>query len=100
MGWLVLSFIICIITGVMNYFAEYEQIEDFFVGFFFGVVISLCVIAISGVIALGYTEIIKTEEEIQYNIIGLENKDSIKTNIHGSFILGCGGISRWFIIYN
>lgn len=94
MGWLVLSFIICVIMGVIAYFAEYEQVEDFFMGFFMGAVISLCIIAISAAIALGFTEIIKTEEEVQYNIIGLENKDSIKTNIHGSFILGCGGVSR------
>lgn len=93
MGWLVLSIIICIVVGIIAYFAEYEDVESFIFGVFIGALISLFVIAILTVVSLCFTEVVGEEEEIQYNIISLENKDAIKSNIHGSFILGYGGIS-------
>lgn len=89
MGWLLIFFIIMLISVI---WVIYDG-ESFGMSIFAGFCIACIAMAILEFISIPFKKEIEIREEIQYNICGLENKYISENSAKGAFILGTGGFS-------
>ncbi len=93
MGWIILIIIIVFICIVWVSLDIHDIVEGIFEGGLLGLMISIFVLGFLVLISMGEEQIINTYEEKQYNICGLENKNSMESNINARFFLGFGYVN-------